>query len=145
MILLKYEFTGFKIAYSCPVSKKAAALFAEDIELRSGYLPETVECTPDGNYVLLRIADENESEEYTVEHNDDKIIITAHRLRSLIYGFAEFLKKAVFEDGRICLVKNISIKRTPSMKIRGHQLSYTDMNNTVDMWGRNLRPLYRCL
>lgn len=136
MILLKYEFTGFKIAYGCPISKKAASIFAEEIELRAGFLPEIVDIIPESNYVSLQIVDESESEDYTVEHNDDKIVITAHRLRSLIYGFAEFLKKAVFENSRIYLVKNISIKRTPSMKIRGHQLSYTDMNNTVDMWGK---------
>ena len=136
MILLKYEFTGFKIAYGCPISKKAASIFAEEIELRAGFLPEIVDTIPESNYVSLQIVDESESEDYTVEHNDDKIVITAHRLRSLIYGFAEFLKKTVFENGRIYLVKNISIKRTPSMKIRGHQLSYTDMNNTVDMWGK---------
>lgn len=136
MILLKYEFTGFKIAYGCPISKKAASIFAEEIELRAGFLPEIVDTIPESNYVSLQIVDESESEDYTVEHNDDKIVITAHRLRSLIYGFAEFLKKAVFENGRIYLVKNISIKRNPSMQIRGHQLSYTDMNNTVDMWGK---------
>lgn len=136
MILLKYEFTGFKIAYGCPISKKAASIFAEEIELRAGFLPEIVDTIPESNYVSLQIVDESGSEEYLVEHNDDKIVITAHRLRSLIYGFAEFLKKAVFENGRIYLVKNISIERTPSMKIRGHQLSYTDMNNTVDMWGK---------
>ena len=136
MILLKYEFTGFKIAYGCPISKKAASIFAEEIELRAGFLPEIVDTIPESNYVSLQIVDESGSEEYLVEHNDDKIVITSHRLRSLIYGFAEFLKKAVFENGRIYLVKNISIERTPSMKIRGHQLSYTDMNNTVDMWGK---------
>ncbi|MBP3938881.1 MAG: hypothetical protein IK955_05690 [Clostridia bacterium] len=133
---MKYEFTGFKIAYGCPISKKAASIFAEEIELRAGFLPEIVDTIPESNYVSLQIVDESGSEEYLVEHNDDKIVITSHRLRSLIYGFAEFLKKAVFENGRIYLVKNISIERTPSMKIRGHQLSYTDMNNTVDMWGK---------
>lgn len=136
MIFLKYEFTGFKIAFSDEISKKAASLFAEEIEMRSGFLPEMVETVPEDNYVLLQVVDAGESEEYSVEHDERKIIITAHRLRSLIYGFAEFLKKAVYEDGRIYLVKNISIRRTPSMQIRGHQLSYTDMNNTVDTWGK---------
>lgn len=133
---MRYDFSDFKIVANSPTEIKAAEFFAEEIELRTGRLPEIINEAPVGNFVSLRIEDESESEEYTVEHNGNKIIITAHRLRSLIYGFAEFLKKAVYENSRIFLVKNISIKRNPSMQIRGHQLSYTDMNNTVDMWGK---------
>ena len=133
---MKYDFSGFKIVADAPIEIKAAEFFAEEIELRTGFNPEIVNKVPADNFVSLRIEDESESEEYSVEHNNNTVVITAHRLRSLIYGFAEFLKKAVYENGRIFLVKDISIKRNPSMQIRGHQLSYTDMNNTVDMWGK---------
>lgn len=133
---MRYNFTDFKIVADSPIEIKAAEFFSEEIELRTGRLPEITNEAPAGNFVSLRIEDESESEEYTVKHDEDKIFITAHRLRGLIYGFAEFLKKAVYENGIIFLVKNISISRVPSMKIRGHQLSYTDMNNTVDMWGK---------
>ncbi len=133
---MRYDFSGFKIICSDEVSKRAGSLFAEEIQLRSGYQPEITETLPESNYVLLQIIEKSESEEYTVEHDNDKITVTAHRLRGLIYGFAEFLKKAVYDNGKIFLIKDISISRVPSMKIRGHQLSYTDMNNTVDMWGK---------
>ncbi len=132
---MKYIFSNLKIVASGDIELRAAEMFAEEIEIRAGYRPEIcAEC--DENYVALRIEDESDSEEYRVEHNADKTVIIAHRLRGLLYGCGEFIKKAVWDDGEICLVKNISLTRVPSMKIRGHQLSYTDMNNTVDMWDK---------
>lgn len=133
---MRYNFSDFKIIADTPVEIKAAEFFAEEVELRTGFAPEIVNETPADNFVSLKIEDESDSEEYTVNHDEDKIFIIAHRLRSLIYGFAEFIKSSVYDGNKIYLVKNISISRTPSMKIRGHQLSYTDMNNTVDMWGK---------
>ena len=110
-------------------------MFAEEIEIRAGFRPEIVaEC--DGAFVELRIADASDSEEYIIEHSGNKVIITAHRLRALLFGCGEFIKKAVFDGEKIGLVRNISMTKVPSMKIRGHQLSYTDMNNTVDMWDK---------
>ncbi len=133
MSKLKYDFTDFKILAGGTTAKKAATLFAEEIALRSGYTPEICEECED-NFVCLKIKNHGKGEDYTVEHDGNKIFITAHRLRGLIYGFGEFIKKTVFFDDKIQLIKNISAERQPSMKIRGHQLSYTDMNNTLDMW-----------
>lgn len=133
---MRYDFSDFKIVADSPTEIKAAEFFAEEIEIRTSHLPEITNKVPAGNFVSLSIENESESEEYTVRHDEDKIFITAHRLRGLIYGFAEFLKKAIYENDKIFLIKDISIKRNPSMQIRGHQLSYTDMNNTVDMWSK---------
>lgn len=133
---MRYDFSDFKIVADSLTEIKAAEFFAEEIEIRTSHLPEITNKVPAGNFVSLSIENESESEEYTVRHDEDKIFITAHRLRGLIYGFAEFLKKAVYENDKIFLIKDISIKRNPSMQIRGHQLSYTDMNNTVDMWSK---------
>ncbi|MBP3442196.1 MAG: hypothetical protein J6L62_05260 [Clostridia bacterium] len=133
---MRYDFSDFKIVADSLTEIKAAEFFAEEIEIRTSHLPEITNKVPAGNFVSLSIENESESEEYTVRHDEDKIFITAHRLRGLIYGFAEFLKKAIYENDKIFLIKDISIKRKPSMQIRGHQLSYTDMNNTVDMWSK---------
>ncbi len=130
---MKYDFTQFKIIATGNTATKAATVFAEEIMLRSGYTPEVCE-QRDDNFVYLKIKNHSNAEDYTIEHDGNKITITAHRLRGLIYGFGEFLKKAIFADGKIFLCQNISGKREPSMKIRGHQLSYTDMNNTLDTW-----------
>ncbi len=135
MIELKFDFTGLKIVAADKITLQAADMFAEEIEIRTGLRPEIVsDC--DSAFVALRIADTSDSEEYNIEHNENKIVITAHRLRGLLFGCGEFIKKAVFDGRKISLVKNISMTRVPSMKIRGHQLSYTDMNNTVDNWDK---------
>jgi hypothetical protein len=132
---MKFDFTSFKIVAKTPTEIKAAEFFADEIRMRTGKLPEICAEAPEENFVRLAIENESDSESYRVEHNSDRIVITAHRLRGLVYGFAEFIKKAVYDGEKIYLVSDISMSRTPSMKIRGHQLSYTDMNNTVDMWG----------
>ncbi|MBR5262278.1 MAG: hypothetical protein IKV49_00515, partial [Clostridia bacterium] len=135
MIKLKFDFTCLKIVATDAIALQAAEMFAEEIEIRAGFRPEIVaEC--DGAFVELRIADASDSEEYIIEHSGNKVIITAHRLRALLFGCGEFIKKAVFDGEKIGLVRNISMTKVPSMKIRGHQLSYTDMNNTVDMWDK---------
>ncbi len=130
---MKYNFTDFKIIATDEIAKKAAELFADEIALRSGYTPEICNSSED-NFVALKIEDESKCEDFSIEHSGNKITVTAHRLRGLIYGFGEFIKKAIFSGNEILLCKNLSGKRSPSMKIRGHQLSYTDMNNTLDMW-----------
>lgn len=139
--MLKYDLTDFKIVASGETELRAAEIFAEEIEIRTGFKPEIFE-SADDNFVSFVIEDESDCESYIVEHNENKIVITAHRLRGLLFGCGEFIKKAEFKDGKICLVKNIQIKRQPSMKIRGHQLSYTDMNNTVDMWDKKQYERY---
>lgn len=139
--MLKYDLTGFKIVASGEAELKAAEIFAEEIEIRAGFKPEISE-SADDNFVSFVVEDESDCENYSIEHNGDKIVISAHRLRGLLFGCGEFIKKAEFKNGKICLVKNISIKRQPSMKIRGHQLSYTDMNNTVDMWDKKQYERY---
>lgn len=139
--MLKCDFSGFKIGASGETEIRAAEIFANEIEIRSGFKPEICKNAED-NFVSFVIEEASDSEEYCVEHDGNKIIITAHRLRGLLFGCGEFVKKAVFDDGKIQLVKNISIKRQPSMKIRGHQLSYTDMNNTVDKWDKEQYERY---
>lgn len=138
---MKYIFDNFKIVASDEISLRVAEMFAEEIEIRAGFKPEI--CSEyDGSYVAFRIEDASDSEEYRVEHNGDKVIITAHRLRGLLFGCGEFIRKAVFDGEKTGLVKNISVTRTPSLKIRGHQLSYTDMNNTVDAWDKEQYERY---
>ncbi len=132
---MKYNFSDLKIVASGETALRAAEMFAEEIEIRAGFTPEIC-AEHSGSVVELRLEDENDSEEYIIFHNENRVVITAHRLRGLLFGCGEFIKKAVFDGSSISLVKNISMTRVPSMKIRGHQLSYTDMNNTVDDWDK---------
>ena len=60
--------------------------------------------------------------------------VSALGLRGLIFGFSYFLRKTVYENKKITLIKDISDEYIPSMKIRGHQLGYRTPPNTYDAW-----------
>ena len=131
---MNFDFSGFKILARNETEKKAASIFAEEVRKRAGALPKTVSEDADGRVFEFILRDESESEEYTVTQTEDRITVTAHRLRALIFGAGLFLRKCEFKDGKITLVRNIAGTYAPSLKERGHQLSYTDMNNTYDAW-----------
>ena len=130
---MNYNFTGFVIAAENETEKKAAEIFADEIFRRSGIRPE-ISCEKAEKYIKLVVADAGEKEDFTVEQCGTEITVTAHRFRSLVYGFGLFIRKCDFRNGEIILLKNIAGEYSPSMPVRGHQLSYTDMNNTYDAW-----------
>lgn len=114
--------------------KYAAELLAEEIEIRIGKTPAIYK-NCDGNcFVELKLAEENESESFSLAQNGKKITVTAHRLRGLIYGYSLFLRKCIVKNGELVLTKDVTGNYSPYMQIRGHQLSYTDMNNTYETW-----------
>ncbi len=138
---MKYVFNNLKIVAAGETELRAAEIFADEIKIRAGFKPEICK-NAEEDFVSFVIKDESDSEEYRVEHSGNTVVITAHRLRGLLFGCGEFIRKAVFDDKKIGLVKNISVTRIPSLKIRGHQLSYTDMNNTVDAWDKEQYERY---
>ena len=129
-----YNFRDMTITASGETEEKAAELFAYEIETRTGKKPCISGEKNNSASVELSIHNPCDGDDFTIEHCDSKVKITAHRLRGLIYGYSYFLRKSVVKDGEILLIKNISCARVPSMKIRGHQISYTDMNNTYEAW-----------
>jgi len=131
---MKYDFSGFKIIARNETEKKAASVFADEIKKRAGYAPEIISENAEGKIFEFVMPEKTDSETYVVTHTEDKITVTANRLRALLFGAGLFIRKCEFVDGKIQLVKNISGTYTPSMRERGHQLSYTDMNNTYDAW-----------
>lgn len=138
---MNFIFDNINLVAVSDVELKAAKLFAEEIELRTGKkvcITDTVgECS-----FIFAIENESDAEDFRIEHNGTKIKIIAHRLRGLIYGYGFFIRKAEVKDGKFVLNKNISCEKKPSMKIRGHQLSYTDMNNTYEAWDKNKYERY---
>ena len=127
------NFTDFNIVASCETSLKAAKIFADEAFKRFGRKPEIL-TEKNRKCVELKIENAGESEAFEIVHTDDGITITAHRMRALLFGVGMFFRKTVFENGEIIFIKNISGSYEPGMKTRGHQLSYTDMNNTYDAW-----------
>lgn len=129
-----FMFKDIKIIADGEKAKFAAELFAEEIEIRTSKKPLVFDKKTGDCYVELKLVDESESEDFSIEHEKEKITVTAHRLRGLIYGYSVFLRKCRVIDGELALTKDISGKYSPYMPIRGHQLSYTDMNNTYETW-----------
>lgn len=129
-----FMFKDIKIIADGEKAKFAAELFAEEIEIRTSKKPLVFDKKAGECYVELKFVDESESEDFSIEHEKEKITVTAHRLRGLIYGYSVFLRKCRVTDGELALTKDISGKYSPYMPIRGHQLSYTDMNNTYETW-----------
>ncbi len=111
---------------------KAAELFINEMRLRTGS-SFAVSDEPDAAF-SFSVKEPSECEDFSVRVKEDKISFSAHRLRGLIYAYSLFLRKAVFRNGKITLVKDISGDYTPEKQIRGHQIGYRDANNTYDLW-----------
>lgn len=139
---MNYVFNDIVISASKEKEIFAAELLAEELEMRTGKAPVVVS-KPEGEcYIELKLVDESDSEDFRIEQDGKKITVTAHRLRSLIYGYSMFLRKSVVRDGELVLTKDISGDYSPYMPVRGHQLSYTDMNNTYEAWNEKQYERY---
>lgn len=131
---MNFNFNEIKIIADGEKEKFAAELFCEEIEIRTNKKPPVIEKKSGECFVELKLVDESESEDFSIQHDEKKITVTAHRLRSLIYGYSIFLRKCIVVDGALVLTKDIDGDYSPCMPVRGHQLSYTDMNNTYEAW-----------
>ncbi len=133
---MKFDFSTMQIMAVGETELKVADILKEEISKRTGIVPSITDKMSDC-CIALYIKDESESEEFELSQNNKQITIVAHRLRGLIYGAGLFLRKCEYTDGKITLTKNISCNKAPSAMTRGHQLSYTDMNNTYESWDYN--------
>lgn len=139
---MNFIFDDIKVIADGEKEKIAAELFSEEIEIRTNKKPPVFDKKTGECFVELKIIDESESEDFSIQHDEKKITVTAHRLRSLIYGYSIFLRKCRTVDGELVLTKDIGGDYSPYMPIRGHQLSYTDMNNTYETWDRKQYERY---
>ena len=131
---MKFNFSNMNIVAEGETAQFVAELFGEEIEIRTGKRPQILTKKNGECFVELKIENESESEDFSINHDGEKIEISAHRLRSLIYGYSMFLRRCVVRGDEIFLTKDIGGEYSPYMEIRGHQLSYTDMNNTYETW-----------
>ncbi|MCQ2479497.1 MAG: hypothetical protein MJ120_02560, partial [Clostridia bacterium] len=114
------------------VALKGAELFADEMKKRTAV---DFLINEDSDAVFyFEISDPSDCESFEISEKDGGIVFTAHRLRGLIYAYSMFLRKAVFSDGKIELVKDICGEYSPEMPVRGHQIGYRDANNTYDLW-----------
>ena len=132
---MRYDFTGLCCTAKTPAEKKAAALFADEIEKRTGILPEIKE-EPTAPCICFR-EDEGslpDKDCYALEQNGSLLTVKAKGIRGFIFGYSYFLRKTEYCGEKITLIKNIGGIYLPDKKIRGHQVGYRTTPNTYDAW-----------
>ena len=128
------DYTNLSICAVSAVEQQAAALFAAEIERRTGKAPTTAQTAEAPCVVFKQDASMENKDAFTITVTDGVLQINGQGIRALIYGYSLFLRKTEYRDSRITLVRAIEGEYTPEMTIRGHQLGYRVCNNTYDAW-----------
>ncbi len=128
---MTFDFTGLTVMANSETEKKAAKLFCDEIELRSGKRP----LIGQSDVCIKFTIDDSDKDAYSLSLRDGVLTVSAGGIRGFIYGYSMFLRKTLYSDGKIILIKDISGKYLPDKSIRGHQLGYRTTSNTYEAWG----------
>lgn len=129
---MKKDFSKLTVRAEGVVCEKAAELFLDEIELRTGCRPETEgDAETEIRFVL---SDAVPKDAYEIGLDEKALKFAASGLRGLIYAYSLFLRKSVFDGSRITLCTDISGKYRPAKAVRGHQCGYRSTPNTYDAW-----------
>ena len=132
---MKYNFTNLNIEASGKDALKAATYFAKEIKKRTGKSLPVFEKAPAFPKIIFKTDENIENKDFfNIIQTEGQIIITAKTIRGLIFGYSLFLRKSIFKNGVITLIKNISGNYAPQKQIRGHQVGYRTTPNTYDAW-----------
>ena len=127
------DFNVFRIFSKTADEVKAAELFAEEINVRTGKKPENAISCNDANFIF-----ETDSaisrDSYKIACSSENVTVFASGIRGFIYGFGMFLRKIVPVCGVPVLTEDISGIYVPDKSIRGHQIGYRTTPNTYDAW-----------
>lgn len=137
-----------KVNIQCPYQpgkfeKKAIALLQQEIEKRTTILiPFSQNQSQDCQSIIFEIANQQMETAIlegfcistTINGHHSIIKVTGNSPRGLFYGVGYLLRKLILRRNVIILQDALNIASTPKTAIRGHQLGYRDVNNTVDGW-----------
>ena len=129
---MEYDFSRLSVSAQAGC-EKAAALFCEEIERRTGQRPQS-EGSPRISFFIDKTLPNKDC--YRIKQNDGELNFYAHGVRGHIYAYSLFLRKCVFRGERVTLTKNLSGAYVPDKAIRGHQCGYRACPNTYDAWGK---------
>lgn len=130
--MLQYNFSEISVFADNPITLKAAELFADELELRCGMRPDI---SSEGQNAAFQFSlGEYEADCFEITYENRCFTFSAGRLRSLLFAYAQFLKKAVFAENSIEVICDIAGRYTPDKCIRGHQLGYRTTPNSYDAW-----------
>ncbi len=133
MFDLKFSIDRFKIKAVTADEKKAAILFADELEARTKKRPELAENGDDYSFGFFT-RPMRSKDCFSIQESDGAISVYAHGIRGFIFGFSQFLKKSVYNGGKFETECRISGDYSPCKEIRGHQLGYRTTPNTYDAW-----------
>ncbi|MBR3868329.1 MAG: hypothetical protein IKM66_03360 [Clostridia bacterium] len=126
------EITNFSIIFNSEEEKKAATILSEETEKRFSFRP--VLNMPADFTVTFRTSEFANRDCYSIDINENGIIISAVGIRGFMYGMGLLLRKTEFRMGRIFLTEDISGEYSPYMLIRGHQLGWRTTANSYEAW-----------
>lgn len=142
---MTFDFTNLSVVAG-DGTEKAASMLLEELLLR-GQASVAVSSPVAPCVIFERInASVLTHDGYSLKMCDGMLTISAEGTRGLIYGFSMFLRKLVFDEDKVTLIKDISGEYVPYKKVRGHQLGYRPSSNAYDAWTpENYRRYYRDL
>lgn len=131
------DFTGISIKALTEAEKKAAVLFAAEIEKRTQKEPPIAPevSAPFLAFSVLENTNTLSRDGFSMEQNGNRVTVFAKTIRGFIFGYSLFLRKTVYQGETITLITEIDDTFLPQKKIRGHQLGYRPTPNTYDAWG----------
>ncbi len=124
------------------VATKAANIFAEELQSRFNLHTQICNCDENVDFRFILNQKNATCENFTITNDNNQYTFLASRLRSFIYAFAQYLKKAILVNGTIELVDCIDGTYIPSKRIRGHQLGYRTTPNSYDAWDLDMYCRY---
>ncbi len=130
---MSYDFNGLSLYAETEAERRAAWLFADEIEKRTGVRPYFAESKPHASFIFFADG-RNNNDSYSIIIEGGRLTASAKGIRGLIFAFGMFLRKAEFTDDKITLARDISGFYCPDKRIRGHQLGYRGTPNTYDAW-----------
>lgn len=131
---MKFNYNSLKILVTSDNALYAAQLFAEEIRLRTGFLPEVSKNTANPSIIFSTDESFVSKDFFTIVKHNDCFTFTAKTIRGLIFAYSLFLRKTRYENNTITLVENIEGSYKPQKDIRGHQVGYRTTPNTYDAW-----------
>ncbi len=131
---MKFDFSNLSIKATEKDEIKAAEIFADFIEERTGKKPQLSDSKPLVAFITCGEEKLPHKDSFCLEVEEGEIKIYAYNIRGFLFGAGKFLMKSVIKDGKITLIKDITGKYIPEKRIRGNQNAYRTMPNTYDAW-----------
>lgn len=113
-----------------------AAFAANEIACVSGVRPTVVSSTvSEMPYTLCVARREGLGDDtYTLISDDTSLTISSSSRRGLLFGIGRFLRLSPAGDGCLDIPLGLDREWTPTSRIRGHQIGYGHLSNSMDSW-----------